>query len=114
MNKQEAIYEREILVSSGDELGVFKVKLYGEKVKGKLVILAISKFGHNPKTFTEVLLKSIQSEMLIRINIDMVKNVQVFLLHDQNASRVVFEAEDSINPFQVEDISISCLDELEF
>jgi len=114
MNKQEAIFEREILVSSDDELGVFKVKLYGEKVEGKLVILAVSKFGQNPKAFTEILLKSIQSEMLIRINIDMVKNVQVFILQDQNAFRVVFESEDSINPFRVEDIDISCLNELEY
>ncbi|MGE5329059.1 MAG: hypothetical protein ACM3KR_06110 [Deltaproteobacteria bacterium] len=114
MNKQESIFEREILVSSGEEIGVFKVKLYGERVEGKLVILVTSKFNQNPKEFAEALLKSIESEILKRINVDMVKNVQILMLFNQTVARVVFESDSSIHPNHIEDLDFSYINGLEY
>jgi len=114
MKKQEAIFERELLVSSGDEIGVFRVKLYGERIEGKLVILVTSKFDQDPKGFIEALLKNINNELLIRIDVDMIKNVQVLILFNQKVSRVAFDSDNSISPNHFEDLDTSYLDGLEY
>lgn len=114
MKKQEAIYEREILVSSDNEIGVFKVRLYGERIQDKLVVLLTSKFDQNPKDFIEQLVINVESEIFKRINIDMVKNVQILLLSNQGAYRVLFEKDSPSSVNHIQAIDMSYLDGLEY
>ncbi|MGE5473745.1 MAG: hypothetical protein ACM3UU_05950 [Ignavibacteriales bacterium] len=113
MKKQQAIYERELLVSSDDEISVFTVRLYGERVENKLVVLITSKFDQNPKRFIDSLVINIENEIFKRLNVDMIKNVQILLLYNQCISKAIFESDSSAKISHIEDLDISYINGLE-
>lgn len=114
MKKKEAIFEREILASSGDEIAAFDVKLYGDRIDGKLVVLITSKSEQDPKIFCETLLNNIDAEIFKRINVNMVTNVQVVMLFDGSASKVIFDSDSSLMPLHIEPVDVSYLDQIEY
>ena len=106
MEKEDIVYQRELLFATNDpnEVGVVRVKLYSAKKNKKIVAVIEAKSEHNPKDFMKSILESIQIEMFKRINVKISENVDVIIAYSNEYSKIIFDEEDIMTSFHFEDI----------
>lgn len=109
MNKNDVLYERDLLFSTDSEfeIGVVSVKLISSKQNSKIVTVIRPKSEHNMFDYTENILKSLDAEMFSRIKVNILKNVDIVFLNENDAKRIVFETENSLSPFDYKDLEES-------
>ena len=109
MNKNDVLYERDLLFSTDSEfeIGVVSVKLISSKQNSKIVTVIRPKSEHNMLDYTENILKSLDAEMFSRIKVNILKNVDIVFLNENDAKRIVFETENSLSPFDYKDLEES-------
>lgn len=115
MKKHSAIYERNLLISvNSDEIGVFRAKLYGERINNKIIVLVLPKSNHNLVSNIDNVITNINSEIFKRIKIDMIKNVDLILFDNGNLSKVVFDSNKSLSEYHIENIEPYEIQSLEY
>jgi hypothetical protein len=109
MNRNDILYERDLLFSTNNEveIGVVSVKLISSKQNSKIVTVVRPKSEHNMFDYAESILKSLDAEMFSRIKVNILKNVDVVFINEKDAKRIVFETENSLSPFEYKDLEES-------
>ena len=85
-----SVYERDLLYPSETlyEPGCINVKMYSPTKEGKIPVVINSRTNHSPVKNIDAILKIMQIDILDRINVNINKNIELYIVSNDSVKEV--------------------------